>query len=72
MRCSLLLVAVSACGPRQAPTPPVVLRPVAASELRALADFQSIADRSAVSGPGVLVDIDSSEDLARRNYFDID
>jgi len=49
MRCSLLLVVVSACGPRQGPTPPVVLHPVAPGELRSLADFQSIADRDARS-----------------------
>ena len=49
MRCSLLLVAVSACGPRQGPTPPTLLRTVAPGELRSLADFQSIADRGARS-----------------------
>jgi len=49
MRCSLLLVAVSACGPRPGPTPPLVLHPVAPGELRALADFRSIADRGARS-----------------------
>ena len=49
MRCMIFLVALSACGPRQAPTPPVALRPVAPGELRALADFQCIADRGARS-----------------------
>ena len=49
MRSLLFLVAVSACGSRQGPTPPAVLRPVAPGELRALADFQSIADRGARS-----------------------